>query len=296
MKKKADGDLANTIIQVNSLMDSMWGIAKKVTFGAVAIALVATMVATYLGPLVSQRPWEFALLALLVLTVGFLLGFGAAALRYRKNIDEQVGVRDKEIAKLQEQLADPEAGAPSSDAPAGLSKLAKSVWERMEDADMRALGRLRALSLYNGEKPVWPLVLDLGLLPEAKMDSGQIERLARIGAIEKLDDRALFPLWKADKEGPVMEGVSMRDGELELQLFDGVFRTAPCTGQFGGGGADYLGPETKCVDLGIYRYTPEGMEVLRHVPTVPVGSVRQYIADAYKKKRIARRYFGIEPD
>lgn len=75
MNVHIDAELAESIIQLNSLLDSMWGIAKKVLACAAVVAMAAAAVVAYLGPLVSQRPGEFTLLVLLVLAVGLLAGY-----------------------------------------------------------------------------------------------------------------------------------------------------------------------------------------------------------------------------
>ena len=101
MNVHIDAELAESIIQLNSLLDSMWGIAKKV----LACAAVVAMAAAYLGPLVSQRPGEFTLLVLLVLAVGLLAGYGTAMIRWRGKIDSQISLRDDKISELEESAA-----------------------------------------------------------------------------------------------------------------------------------------------------------------------------------------------
>ena len=102
MNVHIDAELAESIIQLNSLLDSMWGIAKKVLACAAVVAMAAAAVVAYLGPLVSQRPGEFTLLVLLVLAVGLLAGYGTAMIRWRGKIDSQISLRDDKISELEE--------------------------------------------------------------------------------------------------------------------------------------------------------------------------------------------------
>lgn len=105
MNVHIDAELAESIIQLNSLLDSMWGIAKKVLACAAVVAMAAAAVVAYLGPLVSQRPGEFTLLVLLVLAVGLLAGYGTAMIRWRGKIDSQISLRDDKISELEESAA-----------------------------------------------------------------------------------------------------------------------------------------------------------------------------------------------
>ena len=105
MNVHIDAELAESIIQLNSLLDSMWGIAKKVLACAAVVAMAAAAVVAYLGPLVSQRPGEFTLLVLLVLAVGLLAGYGTAMIRWRGTIDSQISLRDDKISELEESAA-----------------------------------------------------------------------------------------------------------------------------------------------------------------------------------------------
>lgn len=180
----------------------------------------------------------------------------------------------------------PPAADPATE---GLSKLAADVYGKLEEEDVEALGKLKSASLYVDGEPVWPLVLDMELLPDLNISRKELDRLTRAGVLRKLDTRAMVPLFRIEEGRPAPQGTRIQDGNVVLSLRKGELCVEPAKGQFG---ADLISEPIRSIDLGLYEYTPEGRAIAARTRAIDVPGIRQYITEAYSEKRVATWYWG----
>lgn len=180
----------------------------------------------------------------------------------------------------------PPAADPTTE---GLSRLAADVYGKLEEEDIEALGKLKSASLYVDDEPVWPLVLDMELLPDLNISRKELDRLTRAGVLRKLDTRAMVPLFRIEEGRPAPQGTRIQDGNVVLSLRKGELCVEPAKGQFGAG---LISEPIRSIDLGLYEYTPEGRAIAARTRAIDVPGIRQYITEAYSEKRVATWYWG----
>ena len=197
------------------------------------------------------------------------------------------------ISSAEEQEGPPateEPQPPTADpATEGLTKLAADVYGKLEEEDIETLGKLKSASLYVADEPVWPLVLDMELLPDLNISRKELDRLTHAGVLRKLDTRAMVPLFRIEEGRPAPQGTRIQDGNVVLSLHKGELCVEPAKGQFGVG---LISEPIRSIDLGLYEYTPEGRAIAARAKTIDVPGIRQYITEAYSEKRVATWYWG----
>lgn len=197
------------------------------------------------------------------------------------------------ISSAEEQEGPPateEPQPPTADpATEGLTKLAADVYGKLEEEDIETMGKLKSASLYVADEPVWPLVLDMELLPDLNISRKELDRLTRAGVLRKLDTRAMVPLFRIEEGRPAPQGTRIQDGNVVLSLHKGELCVEPAKGQFGVG---LISEPIRSIDLGLYEYTPEGRAIAARAKTIDVPGIRQYITEAYSEKRVATWYWG----
>lgn len=184
----------------------------------------------------------------------------------------------------------PPAADPATE---GLSKLAADVYGKLEEEDIETLGKLKSASLYVDGEPVWPLVLDMELLPDLNISRKELDGLTRAGVLRKLDTRAMVPLFRIEEGRPAPQGTRIQDGNVVLSLHKGELCVEPAKGQFGAG---LISEPIRSIDLGLYEYTPEGRAIAGRTRTIDVPGIRQYVTEAYSKKRVGTWYWGEIPE
>ena len=106
-------DFVDGVIRLNDFLDSIIGLVKKFLVVGAVVGAVAIAVIVDLSPLASQRPFEFALLCVLLIVAGALVGAAitllAAKGRTRRQIetrDHIITDKDAEIARLTDERLD----------------------------------------------------------------------------------------------------------------------------------------------------------------------------------------------
>lgn len=210
---------------------------------------------------------------------------GYLVCRLVSSVDEEPSAAEEPQPHAAEEPQPPAADSTTE----GLSKLAADVYGKLEEEDIEALGKLKSASLYVDDEPVWPLVLDMELLPDLNISRKELDRLTRAGALRKLDTRAMVPLFRIEEGRPAPQGTRIQDGNVVLSLRKGELCVEPAKGQFGAG---LISEPIRSIDLGLYEYTPEGRAIAARTRAIDVPGIRQYITEAYSEKRVATWYWG----
>lgn len=98
-------DFMDGVIRLNDFLDSIIGLIKKFLVVGALVGAVAIAVIVDLSPLASQRPFEFALLCVLLLVAGALVGAAITLLAAKGRTRGQIETRDHIITNQEAEIA-----------------------------------------------------------------------------------------------------------------------------------------------------------------------------------------------
>ena len=124
-------------IQLNDFLDSVFGVMKKLLGAAAALGAVAAATLFPVLPLVSKRPAEFAITAILVFTSGVLFGAGITLVTTKGRTKIQIEALDRTIADLSRRPTQEELDAKSAEC-ADLEDLVAELGKRPTQDELDA--------------------------------------------------------------------------------------------------------------------------------------------------------------
>lgn len=98
-------DFVDGVIRLNDFLDSIIGLVKKFLVVGAVVGAVAIAVIVDLSPLASQRPFEFALLCVLLIVAGALVGATITLLAAKGRTKGQIETRDHIITDKDAEIA-----------------------------------------------------------------------------------------------------------------------------------------------------------------------------------------------